>query len=186
MTTPSFTLRGPRLDDAPRVAATHVQAWRETYPGILSDELLAGLDVRKHTVMWERIAATLDGDRRALLVLDGDGDVCGFGMAGPARDPEPPRELELYFIYLLDRVKGTGVGQRLIDGLLGDEPALVWVAALNPRARAFYERNGFRPDGASKVIEEWDNVLDIRMVRPGPVDQVGPGPAGHADPADPA
>ncbi|MGO1315741.1 MAG: GNAT family N-acetyltransferase [Cellulomonadaceae bacterium] len=175
--TESYVLRAPRLQDAPEIAATHVQAWRETYPGILSAELLANLDVAQHTRMWENVAASgADPARRATIVLDDQG-VCGFGLAGPPRDPDPPRDLELYAIYLLERAKGAGVGRRLTEALLGGRPALVWVADRNARAQRFYARRGFRRDGASKTIERWDNVLDVRMVRdavdPGPPDPVG-------------
>lgn len=164
---PPYVLRAPRPQDAPEIAATHVQAWRETYPGILSAGLLAALDVEEHTRLWQRIVASdADPAQRATIVLDAGG-VCGFGVAGPPRDLDAPRSLELYSIYLLARAQGAGLGRRLIGELLGERPALVWVAELNTRATQFYARHGFRPDGARKTIAQWDDVLDIRMVRDG-------------------
>jgi predicted GNAT family N-acyltransferase len=38
----------------------------------------------------------------------------------------------------------------------------LWVADPNPRAQAFYRKQGFVPDGTSKVE---DGVREIRMVR---------------------
>lgn len=40
----------------------------------------------------------------------------------------------------------------------------LWVAELNPRARRFYERNGFHPDGARYVDETLD-LAEVRHVR---------------------
>ena len=65
-----------------------------------------------------------------------------------ARDENPPRDRELYFIYLLGAYHGTGIGQKLFGAAVGLEPVYLWVAADNPRAHRFYARNGFRPDGA--------------------------------------
>ncbi|WP_326962174.1 MULTISPECIES: hypothetical protein [unclassified Arthrobacter] len=38
----------------------------------------------------------------------------------------------------------------------------LWVADLNPRAQAFYRKNGFVADGSVKLE---DNVRELRMVR---------------------
>lgn len=43
-------------------------------------------------------------------------------------------------------------------------PAQLWVAESNPRARRFYEKNGFLPDGARFVVERLD-LAELRLVR---------------------
>lgn len=61
----------------------------------------------------------------------------------------------------------TGVpvsGQRLLDAAIGDRDAFLWVFRDNPRAPAFYVRNGFAPDGAERV-EKFFGPVEIRMVR---------------------
>lgn len=156
-------VRPGRPDDVPALAAVHVQAWRETYPGILSDELLANLRVEDHERLWTTI---LTGEWASGVVVGLlDDVVSGFAFAYPSPEPDAPRDLELNMIYALERAKGTGLGQAMLDAAIGERPALVWVAINNPRARGFYARNGFQPDGASKIIERWDNVHDIRLVR---------------------
>lgn len=40
-----------------------------------------------------------------------------------------------------------------------------WTAEDNPRARAFYARNGFTPDGARKVEPSWEDLAEVRLVR---------------------
>lgn len=44
-------------------------------------------------------------------------------------------------------------------------PAQLWVADHNPRATRFYERNGFRADGATDDGEGFGGIAAIRMVR---------------------
>ena len=57
-------------------------------------------------------------------------------------------------------------GQMLLDAALGDAGAYLWIAEDNPRAFAFYRRNGFVPDGATAVHElAGTPVRILRMVR---------------------
>ncbi|HSU45963.1 MAG TPA: hypothetical protein VLJ40_03535 [Arthrobacter sp.] len=46
------------------------------------------------------------------------------------------------------------------------DPAEAWVAAGNSRAIGFYRRFGFEPDAAQDVLPDWENLPEIRMVRP--------------------
>ena len=79
--------------------------------------------------------------------------------------------LELRWIYTLERVHGSGAGQLLLDAVVGREAAYLWVLEDNPRAQAFYARNGFALDGAAKAMpQEWHRLPEVRMVR-GPVQQ---------------
>ncbi|MGO2537535.1 MAG: GNAT family N-acetyltransferase, partial [Brachybacterium tyrofermentans] len=60
---------------------------------------------------------------------------------------------------------GTGVARELTEAILEGGPASVWVAEDNPRARRFYEKLGFAPDGATQVEEQLGGIRDLRMVR---------------------
>ena len=42
---------------------------------------------------------------------------------------------------------------------------MLWVAQDNPRAQAFYRRNGFIPNGTRKVVEDWEGITLIQMNR---------------------
>ena len=95
-----------------------------------------------------------------------DGEIVGFVGSGPARDENPPRERELYFIYLLDAYHGTGIGQKLFDAACGDRPGYLWVAKDNPRAHRFYARNGFIADGAEQHVPFLgEEIHEVRLVR---------------------
>jgi GNAT superfamily N-acetyltransferase len=89
----------------------------------------------------------------------------GLALAGPSTGRTSPRALELQILYVLKSAHGTGAGQALLDAVIGDRPAQLWVAEDNPRANAFYRRNRFVPDGARIVDAEANNMVEIRLVR---------------------
>lgn len=155
------SVRIATLDDAPTIADVHIRAWRETFPHMLSAQTLAGLDLDEHTRMWTE---HINNPEVTAHVGEMGGAVVGFALSGKAYEGAP-RDLELKMLYVLEQAKGTGLGQMLLDAAISDEPATLWVAVQNPRARAFYAKNGFVPDGAEKTIERWDNVVNLRVVR---------------------
>ena len=149
--------------DAPGIADVHVQAWREAYAHLLPAAFLASLDPVARTTRWRR---TIEDPDVTVAVAEQDGVVVGWATAGPGREEHPVRSRELEGIYLLAAVYGSGAGQMLLDAVLGDVPAFLWVADDNPRAQAFYARNGFRRDGATKTEHLGDTALvAARMVR---------------------
>ncbi|GAA1492791.1 GNAT family N-acetyltransferase [Curtobacterium herbarum] len=157
------TVRTAVEQDAPRIADVHVQAWREAYAHLLPAAFLASLDPVGRTTRWRRVLADPDV---TVAVAEQDGVLVGWATAGPGRDEHPVRSRELEGIYVLAAAYGSGAGQMLLDFVLGDVPAYLWVADDNPRAQAFYARNGFRRDGATKTEHLGDTPLvAARMVR---------------------
>jgi GNAT superfamily N-acetyltransferase len=151
------------LADARGIAEVHVLSWQETYAHLVPRETLAGLSVEQRELRWAQILAR---PGLAIAVATEDGTIVGFATANTEGEPSQPRDRELESIYLLAGRHGSGLGQRLLDAVLGDAPAFLWVADDNPRARAFYARNGFVPDGTTKVGPVAGTpVLEVRMVR---------------------
>ncbi|PYY51556.1 GNAT family N-acetyltransferase [Curtobacterium sp. MCBD17_023] len=157
----------PAVDtDAPGIADVHVQAWREAYAHLLPAAFLASLDPVARTTRWRRTIAGASAAGTSVAVAEHGGAVVGWATAGPARDDPAIRDVELTGIYVLASAHGSGAGQLLLDAVLGNAPAFLWVADDNPRAQAFYRRNGFRRDGTTKTERLGDNaVLAARMVR---------------------
>ena len=89
----------------------------------------------------------------------------GFSVVGPNRDPDAPAAQELFAIYTRAAWWGTGLGQRLWDAVRPGESCSLWVLEDNARARGFYARNGFVPDGARELYTDL-GAWEIRMVRP--------------------
>ena len=92
-----------------------------------------------------------------MLVAEDGGSVVGFASCGESRDAAG--EGELYAIYALPEAWGSGVGRALMAAALealrasGFATASLWVLEDNPRARRFYEREGWTPDGGRRGEE---------------------------------
>jgi GNAT superfamily N-acetyltransferase len=167
----TYDVRPAGPDDLVRLSEVHVQVWHEAYAGVMPHEYLAGLDPARMVEVWRaRLAAPLPGS--VLLVGTADGRLVGMAAAGPSRDDPPDPPVELYAINVLAAHHGTGLASRLfetaLDAAAGDGPVSLWVLEVNARARAFYARYGFVPDGSSKPHPP-TGVREVRLVRPGRV-----------------
>ncbi|MCY0906197.1 GNAT family N-acetyltransferase [Arthrobacter sp. H14-L1] len=87
----------------------------------------------------------------AAWVAEDETHIVGIATASQPREENPPRALELRTLYLLSAHYGSGAGQGLLDASVGTGPCMLRVASENPRAIAFYRRNGFTLDGAQKI-----------------------------------
>ena len=154
-------IRPMTIADAEAGARCHRDCWEEAYRGLVPDAALdhaLSLDADR-VERWRTFA---EHDPARLLAVEA-ADIVGF--AAPAASQDDDLDLrQLCAIYVRRSHWGSGLGQRLIDAAIGDADAFLWVLRDNPRARAFYTRNGFRPDGVEKYDPFFDAV-EIRMVR---------------------
>jgi len=92
--------------------------------------------------------------------------VIGFATLGPGRDDDVRLgDREIYSIYLDPEQWGQGVARDLMRTLLAEagEPATIrlWVLADAERARHFYRRHGFAPDG----VEKYEDVGGAELLQ---------------------
>ncbi|HWR85507.1 MAG TPA: GNAT family N-acetyltransferase [Rhodoglobus sp.] len=163
----SFAIRRPALSDAAAIAELHVSTWREAYGHLLPSDYFSADHAAGRRRMWARVLGEPDDDV-TVHVAESDGSLVGFAWVGPGigeDGAEPARERQLYAIYVAASHYGTGTGQALLDEALGGEPAMLWVAKENPRAIAFYLRNGFRFDGIQQTDPAAPSITDARMLR---------------------
>lgn len=136
----------------------------QTYSELLPAECRETDTVERRAQRWrERLSEERPG-YLAVAVVDG---VVGFAKAGATRAKggiPPVRPDEVWSLYVLGERDGTGVGALLLESVLApDRPAELWVAEANPRARRFYEKHGFTPDGVR--LTDGLGIVEIRMVR---------------------
>ncbi len=158
------------VDDAQAIAEIHVQAWRETYAGLLPKSLLDGLSVERRAAWW---GGLLDGTNNpggtmAFIAVDARDDAVGFSSFGRQRDAELGAagfDGEFEAIYLLDRSKRRGIGRRLIATMAvamltrGYRGAALWVLRENDPARRFYEALGAAIVGEREERRSGDVVM---------------------------
>jgi GNAT superfamily N-acetyltransferase len=156
-------IRQGTLDDAAAGAALHIACWREAYADIVAPDILADRtnDLAQRTERWRTFLAARSP---TWLAVDEHEELVGFANAGPGRDGDIDLDLELFAIYVRAAHYGTGVGTRLLEAAIGNAPAYLWVFEANARARTFYQRHGFTPDGTHKP-EPYFQEPEIRMVR---------------------
>jgi len=178
-------IRAGSAADAAQVAAVQREGWFAAYTGIIADEIIdrvttpdGGARVRRsfRTRPWQRmIVAVPDG---------GNAGVIGYAAFGPetdvlsapwphplSTDGEERRVAELYALYVHPAWWSTGTGRALMERVLagttraGYLSLTLWVLRDNGRARRFYERAGFAPDGAVNMLDRLGGVNEIRYRR---------------------
>ena len=153
-------------DDVPQIARLHVETWRETYRGLMSDQILDDPGfLSRRELFWAAAITDPLYARNRIAVAERAGDLVGIAMAGPPADADAPWPSQLYVLYTYASVYGLGAGAVLLDTVVTPATAAcLWVADPNPRAQAFYGKQGFVPDGTVQVT---DGVREMRMVRTG-------------------
>jgi len=156
------TIRAPRSDEAEALAELHLRTWEQTYGGVFPPSAWGAGARAARIRQWTALCGTPGADWRTAVAEIGGRPV---GIAHTEHDlaEHAPRQRVLAFIYLLADVQGSGAGQALLDEVLADEPASLWVLEENPRARAFYARNGFAPSGERRPTGLGGH--EIRMLR---------------------
>lgn len=130
-------------DSRTAVSRVYEKSWKYAYRGIIPQDYL-------DSIPEGRWAANLDHpDRHTLLCVDG-GEIVGTSSFCRSRWEQYDGWGEVVSIYLLPDHMGKGLGILLMERTvlelrkLGYKNIFLWVLAENTRARAFYERFGFR------------------------------------------
>jgi GNAT superfamily N-acetyltransferase len=153
-------IRAATAADAGAIAEVHVRTWQAAYAHVFGTERLAAVTAESRLGMWRQI---LGGSDQTVFVAEKDGRITGFCGVGAGRGPA---DGELYAIYVEPEAWGSGAGTALlqvgVDELRarGCRDAILWVLEDNPRARRFYEREGWRLDDARREGEH----LGVRTV----------------------
>jgi len=144
----NLNIRAANSGDVAGIARVHVNSWRDTYFGILPDEMLMSLDIDARAKMW---ATVLTDPANLVSVLERAGEIVGFGACGDQRTPKlrlAGYDAEIGAIYVLSIAQGVGAGRTLMkymaDRLVerGMKGISLWVLAGNRKAQRFYEHLG--------------------------------------------
>lgn len=150
-------VRPATLQDVPSIARVHVDAWRETYQGVLPSEFLQSLSYESREEQWRRALSNPSSRVHLHVMQEKGGSVGGFVAVGPERGEMEDYDGELYAIYLLKQYQGLGYGRKLFAGGAralvneGFRSLVLWVLEDN-LTRGFYKHLGGSVVG-QKMIE---------------------------------
>jgi len=174
----SIVVRAPRLSDVDRLAVVNVETWRHAYAAIIVKQHLDAMELDEYRDRW-RSNITDGSNGRTFLVAEVQADIAAYAIGGPYRPqdetdktPETAALAEVYALYTHPAMQGRGVGRAVHDELLvhlmrqGYADAALWVLRDNELGRAWYERQGWRVDGATSDWVSHDVAHpEVRMRR---------------------
>jgi ribosomal protein S18 acetylase RimI-like enzyme len=160
--------------DVDGIARVHVQAWHESYSGLVPPEAFEHHSIELRMTQWR---ATLSDPDRSTLIYESDGVVGGFISGGPIKWTGLSTDSEVASLYLLDSVKRRGVGRALFCRFMsllagrGFTSCGLWTLSNNVAARRFYEAMGGRAGDAridrrnnldyQDIAYLWDDVSRV-------------------------
>lgn len=163
-------IRPATLADAPEIAQVHLASVRHAYAGVVDEAYLSSLDEAARVERWQRELGEKAPGTSVWVAVD-EGHVVGFASLGPSADEDADRTtLQVHTLYLEPRAWGRGVARELMRTVLaaaGSAPVTLWVLQANERARHFYRRSGFQPDGVERLEEIGDQRLTELRYRRG-------------------
>jgi GNAT superfamily N-acetyltransferase len=156
-------IRRATAADALSIATVHVRSWKAAYPGLIPQSYLDALTPQDRLATWEEVLggapSALSG---TLVAVDATDSIVGFASFGPNSDDDMTDAGvgEVRALYLDPSAWGRGAGAKLLRAATDElargscHTATLWVLDTNDRARGFYERTGWRPDGVTK-LHDW-------------------------------
>jgi GNAT superfamily N-acetyltransferase len=181
--TPSPPVIRPAIDaDVLPMAKVHIVSWRETYPGILPEPMLARMSIADEAIRWQRM---LDHPRAwggtLAFVAEQHGVVVGYGSCGEQRTRllhDRGFTCEIGELYVLRSAQRQGAGAGLMKTMAGallergHRGLSLWVLEQNSDARLFYERLGGTPVAEKRgplgeVAYGWNDLRQLQSSRNG-------------------
>ena len=162
--------RNAAADDAPELAELGAATFVDTFGHLYQPDDLA-VFLQNHSVeAWEK---ELSDPAFAVRLAEKDGRMVGYAKVGPPHLPFEPRgeAAELRQLYVVEEMKGQGIAQSLMDWVIERarrrraDYLYLSVFTENHRARRFYEKYGFEPEGtyAFMVGNHADEDIVMRL-----------------------
>ncbi len=164
----SFELRLATPDDSERIVDLQIAAWEAAFLPLLPPGF--AMPLREQFLLMGQRAFDEAGVERTLAVAGGR--TMGLLSHGPSRDDHAPGGVgEVRALFVHPDSWRSGVGSALMANALprlrdaGFLEATLWSFRDNAGANAFYERQGFAPDGAHQARATFGQTVEVRYRR---------------------
>ncbi|HLE12851.1 MAG: hypothetical protein A2504_13525 [Bdellovibrionales bacterium RIFOXYD12_FULL_39_22] len=162
-------IRPAVMSDAAEITNVNLNAWKESYVGIISDKTLRDRHLYFARGVRGKKQSMKDKNNFGIVAETHLHGIVGISLGGKSRDIGPGNELyehlgEICAFYLLEKYKGLGIGKKLlIHSLsalkkLGFNSAYCWVLCKNPTLQ-FYEHNGAKKTNHIKTCKIGEQEL---------------------------
>jgi GNAT superfamily N-acetyltransferase len=146
------------IDDAKAVAEIQTASWQFAYKGIVPQDYLDVIDVKKREENWAK--GMIEDPTIVRLVACEDNDhAIGFICGLHNRDKDSKIDSELWAIYICPQKIKNGIGEMLFTSFVTElksknfSTMKVWVLEENKIGRSFYEKMGGTLSTLQKEIE---------------------------------
>ncbi len=173
----AYDIRRATQDDAEALAQVHETTWRETYAGLMSEQLLDALTADARAEAWRRILTGQAGYLGTTYVADRDGTLAAYGSCGEQRHAafaEAGYGGEFAAVYVRAADQRRGLGTRLMRAMMDDLTArglnafTLWVPRNNIPARSLYEQLGGKVIGQRTDTRDQGTLVEIAYGWPDP------------------
>ena len=180
--------------DEPAITQVRRETWLAAYAQIIDPEIIARVTASGGRASAapppDRTSLVAVGWQPPSTAPDAARVIVGYASYGPERTVASaasagsgPRPIgfteaglagetgELYALYVSPAHWSTGAGRALTDAALdglraaGYRRVVLWTLTENARARRFYDKAGFAPDGATNILPGLGAVEELRYVR---------------------
>ena len=169
----TITIRSAQKADALSIARLHFHTWRETYRGLAPQTVYDAVTEEIRLARWQNMLSNAESEW-IIMVAEAEGQLAGFGAAGPASHEIYQGRAEIKFLYVGAAFKRMGLGRNLLLHLArrlmeaGYDKAGLGVVVGNNPAIAFYEGMGGKRIGgytdpgpvwrSENYLYVWDNL----------------------------
>jgi ribosomal protein S18 acetylase RimI-like enzyme len=156
------TLRRASDAELDGIVSVFLDCWRVSYSQVMPAALVEGMTPERALTIWQNALQNPDntivvaiGDEPAGAVLG----LVGYSMLGSEVGHGGVGYVGS--LYVSPFAQGSGTGRLLLSAAtdelkhLGAQHARLWVFEQNAPSRAFYERQGWTPDGRREILAEW-------------------------------
>lgn len=163
-----LSLRPATAADAPLIAAMHAASWQATYRDLLPAAFLQCEVGDERAAYWRARMEAPGSERRLVLIAERDDTHEPVGFVCVEKQPDSPWGVLLDNLHALPAHQGIGVGKLLLAAVQdwaraqGEKQLYLYVLEGNAPAIAFYERQGWRYDGAEPDRMGGADIIALR------------------------